>query len=148
MASLIFGSADYITDIRCQPEEDRHELLLALQMIVIAARSAGIDAIDAPCFDIHNRDLLNKEAAHSRRLGFDGKSALHPDQLDTINRIFDVTTEEIGEPFRLEKPARLNAEAVEAGTQQIMEHIAALLPEGHRGYYEYISHRDSESVAP
>lgn len=95
MASLMFGSADYATDIRCQPGEDRRELLLALQMIVIAARSAGINAIDAPCFDVHNRDLLYQEAAQARRLGFDGKSALHPDQLAVINQIFDVTAEEI-----------------------------------------------------
>jgi citrate lyase subunit beta / citryl-CoA lyase len=95
MASLLFGSADYAADVRCQPGDDRHELLLALQMIVIAARSAGIDAIDAPCFDVHNRELLYQEAAHSRRLGFDGKSALHPDQLAVINQVFDVTEEEI-----------------------------------------------------
>jgi 1-acyl-sn-glycerol-3-phosphate acyltransferase len=54
----------------------------------------------------------------------------------------------IGEPFRLEKPPRLNAEAVEAGTRQIMERIAALLPEGHRGYYEYISQADTETHQP
>jgi citrate lyase subunit beta/citryl-CoA lyase len=95
MASLIFGSADYANDVRCRPGEDRSELLLALQMIVVSARSAAIDAIDAPCFDIRNRDLLYSEAAHARRLGFDGKSALHPDQLSIINQIFDVTLEEI-----------------------------------------------------
>jgi citrate lyase subunit beta / citryl-CoA lyase len=95
MASLIFGSADYAADVRCQPGEDRSELLLALQMIIIAARSAGIDAIDAPCFDVHNRDLLHQEAVQARRLGFDGKSALHPDQLAVINQIFDITAEEI-----------------------------------------------------
>lgn len=95
MASLIFGSADYVSDVRCQPGEDRMELLLALQMIVTAARSAAIDAIDAPCFDIRNHNLLENESIHARRLGFDGKSALHPGQLETINRIFDVTPEEI-----------------------------------------------------
>jgi citrate lyase subunit beta/citryl-CoA lyase len=95
MASLIFGSADYANDVRCRPGEDRSELLLALQMIVVSARSATIDAIDAPCFDIRNRGLLYSEAAHARRLGFDGKSALHPDQLSIINQIFDVTPEEI-----------------------------------------------------
>jgi citrate lyase subunit beta / citryl-CoA lyase len=95
MASLIFGSADFITDVRCRPGADRRELLLALQMIVLAARSAGIDAIDGPCFDVHNRDLLHQEAAQARSLGFDGKSALHPDQLAVINKIFDVTPEEI-----------------------------------------------------
>ncbi len=95
LSSLIFGSADYAKDVRCQPGEDRSELLLALQMIVLSAHSAGIDAIDAPCFDIYNRDLLQREAVHARRLGFDGKSALHPDQLPLIHRIFDVTPEEV-----------------------------------------------------
>ncbi len=95
MASLVFGSADYANDVRCQPGEDRLEILLALQMIVTSARSAGIDAIDAPCFDIRNRDLLYRESTHARRIGFDGKSALHPDQLAVINEVFDVTPEEI-----------------------------------------------------
>jgi citrate lyase subunit beta / citryl-CoA lyase len=95
MASLIFGSADYAADVHCRPGEDRLEILVALQMIVAAARSAGIDAIDAPCFDIHNRDLLARESGQARRMGFTGKSALHPDQLDAINRSFDVTPEEI-----------------------------------------------------
>jgi len=95
MASLLFGSADFIDDIRCRPGEDRAEFLLAMQMMVLAARAAGIDAIDAPCFDIRNHDLLEKESASARRLGFDGKSALHPDQLEIINRVFDVSAEEI-----------------------------------------------------
>jgi 1-acyl-sn-glycerol-3-phosphate acyltransferase len=51
----------------------------------------------------------------------------------------------IGEPFVLEKPARINAEAVEEGTRRIMESIAALLPKGRRGYYEYISAQDPGS---
>lgn len=95
MSSLIFGTADYIADVRCQPGEDRQELSLALQMMVLAARVAGIDAIDGPCFDLRNQDLLFREAVQARRLGFNGKSALHPDQLDPINRAFDVTPEEI-----------------------------------------------------
>jgi citrate lyase subunit beta / citryl-CoA lyase len=95
MASLIFGSADYVSDLRCLPGEDRAELLLALQMIVTSARSARIDAIDAPCFDLRNPDLLQREAAQTRRMGFTGKSALHPEQLAIINRVFDVTAEEI-----------------------------------------------------
>jgi len=44
----------------------------------------------------------------------------------------------IGEPFHLEKPQRLNAEAAKEGTRQIMEHIAALLPPENRGYYGYV----------
>ena len=95
MASLIFGSADFVDDIRCSPGEDRTEFLLAMQTIVLASRAAGIDAIDAPCFDIRNQALLERESEAARRLGFDGKSALHPGQLEIINRIFDVSMEEI-----------------------------------------------------
>jgi 1-acyl-sn-glycerol-3-phosphate acyltransferase len=52
----------------------------------------------------------------------------------------------IGEPFRLEHPARLNADAAKEGTRQIMEHIAALLPPEHRGYYGYVT--DGAIAAP
>ena len=95
MASLIFGSADYANDIRCRIGENRLEILLALQAIVLACRAAGIDAIDAPCFDIPNSSLLRRESMHARSLGFDGKSALHPGQLAVINHVFDVSSEEI-----------------------------------------------------
>ncbi len=51
----------------------------------------------------------------------------------------------IGEPFRLQRPARLNAEAAKEGTRQIMERVAALLPDRARGYYGYIGSRDEAS---
>jgi citrate lyase subunit beta/citryl-CoA lyase len=95
MSSLMFGSADYAKDVRCQSGADRSELWFALQMIVTSARAAGIDAIDAPCFDVRNAELLGREAAQARRLGYDGKSAIHPSQLELINTVFDVTPEEI-----------------------------------------------------
>ncbi len=95
MTTLIFGSADYCRDVGCQQGADRLELLFALQMVVAAARAASIEAIDAPCFDIKNLELLRSETDQARRFGFDGKSAVHPGQLDAINGIFDVTSEEV-----------------------------------------------------
>mgnify|MGYP000955101649 CR=1 FL=1 len=95
MASLIFGSADFALDLRCRPGKDRAEFLLAMQMLVLAARAAGIDAIDAPCFDIRDPEQLRRESAAARRLGFDGKSALHPGQLDVIHEAFDVSPEDL-----------------------------------------------------
>jgi citrate lyase subunit beta/citryl-CoA lyase len=95
MASLIFGSADYVQDVGVKPGEDRAELLFPLQMVVTAARAAGIDAMDAPCFDLRNLDLLRREAAQGRRIGFEGKSALHPLQLPVINEAFGVTEDEV-----------------------------------------------------
>jgi 1-acyl-sn-glycerol-3-phosphate acyltransferase len=54
----------------------------------------------------------------------------------------------IGKPFHLEKPQRINAEAARDGTRQIMEHIAALLPEANRGYYGYVTNEGGRTVHP
>ncbi len=95
MASLLFGSADYVADLHCQAGDAREGLLFALQMIVTSARAGRIDAIDAPCFNLRNPDLLRSEARQARRLGFDGKSALHPAQIAVIHEIFNVTQDEV-----------------------------------------------------
>jgi 1-acyl-sn-glycerol-3-phosphate acyltransferase len=52
----------------------------------------------------------------------------------------------IGTPFKLEKPARINAGAAKEGTRVIMEHIAALLPPSYRGYYGDATAVDSPPV--
>jgi citrate lyase subunit beta/citryl-CoA lyase len=94
VSSLIFGSADYIKDLRCRPGVAREELLLALQMIVTAARAAGIDAIDSPCFNLQDPKVLQQEAEQARKIGFDGKSVLHPSQILPIHQAFEFTAEE------------------------------------------------------
>ncbi len=66
-----------------------------------------------------------------------GKMAM-PGMFLRLDRRLKITVT-IGKPFRLEKPARLNAESTKDGTRQIMEHIAALLPAANRGYYDYIT---------
>jgi 1-acyl-sn-glycerol-3-phosphate acyltransferase len=71
----------------------------------------------------------------------------------TIPRMFlrllgrRAVTVNVGTPFRLERPARINAEAATDGTRRIMERIAALLPAEHRGYYEYVSGAESNAHA-
>jgi citrate lyase subunit beta/citryl-CoA lyase len=137
MSSLIFGSADYASDVRCQPGEDRFELLLALQMIVTSARSAGIDAIDAPCFDVANHDLLRKEALNARRLGFDGKSAVHPGQLAIINQIFDVTAEEVAWAERV----MAELDEAEAKGKALTTLNGKLIENPHRAAAEHILNR-------
>ncbi len=142
MAALIFGSADYVKDIRCQPGEDRSELLLALQQIVLAARAAGIDAIDAPCFDLRNPEQLRREALQARRLGYDGKNALHPDQVAPINEIFDVT------PLEIAWAQKVLAELAEAeeGGRALSTLDGQLIDNPHRTAAERILRRASSAL--
>ena len=61
----------------------------------MAARAAGIQAIDGPYLDIRDDAGLQMRAEHVRSLGFDGKWAVHPDQLATINTVFTPAEEEV-----------------------------------------------------
>jgi citrate lyase subunit beta/citryl-CoA lyase len=63
--------------------------------MVVAARAAGIDAIDGPYANFRNPDGFVREAARAAALGFVGKWAIHPSQIDLANRVFSPSDEEI-----------------------------------------------------
>ena len=63
--------------------------------IVVAARAAGIQAIDGPYGDIRDDDGLRSRARVARALGYDGKWTIHPDQIPTVNEVFTPTEEEL-----------------------------------------------------
>jgi citrate lyase subunit beta/citryl-CoA lyase len=74
---------------------------MALQTIVLAARAAGISAIDGVFNNLKDLDGFGAEAQAGRRLGFDGKSLIHPDQIDPCNRAFSPGDDEIERAERL-----------------------------------------------
>jgi citrate lyase subunit beta/citryl-CoA lyase len=59
-----------------------------LMRILIAARNAGVDAIDGPYVKVRDVDGFRRVAARSAALGYDGKWVLHPDQISAGNEIF------------------------------------------------------------
>ncbi|WP_370327020.1 CoA ester lyase [Euzebya sp.] len=65
-----------------------------LMRILIAARNAGVQAIDGPYAKIKDADGLREVAGMARALGFDGKWVLHPAQVDVVNAVFSPTQEE------------------------------------------------------
>ncbi|MDQ4049012.1 MAG: aldolase/citrate lyase family protein, partial [Actinomycetota bacterium] len=67
----------------------------ALDAVVVAARAAGIQAIDGPHLQIADLDGLRVAAARSRELGYDGKWALHPSQVEPLIEIFSPSAEEL-----------------------------------------------------
>ncbi|HCP01831.1 MAG: CoA ester lyase [Alphaproteobacteria bacterium] len=90
--SLLFGGVDLAADLRC--EYAWEPLLYARARVVHAAAAAGIDAIDVPWLDLRDFDGLRQEAQASARLGFTGKGAIHPNQIEIINEIFSPSPEE------------------------------------------------------
>lgn len=92
---LLFGAADYRESLRAGRLPGELELLNARSQIVLAARSAGVEALDTPWFDLGDPGGLEESARLVRGLGFDGKAAIHPAQVAPINRVFSPTTAEV-----------------------------------------------------
>ena len=90
---LAFGAEDYAAELGCGREWD--VLLWARSRVVAAAAAAGIQASDTVYPDVEDEEGLIEEARRAKALGFDGKGAIHPLQLEPIHRAFAPTPEEI-----------------------------------------------------
>lgn len=96
MAALLFGLYDYAGEVGASVGADTFtDFAFAKQATLAAARSAGLLALDGITARYNDLDLTRKEAEASRRMGFDGKWAIHPSQVDVIQQVFTPTTEEL-----------------------------------------------------
>ena len=96
VSSLNFGPADFMADLGMTAEEVTSNEY-ALMRILVAARAAGIAAIDGPTLEVRDISKFEKSAGISAAMGFDGKWVLHPDQIDSCHRIFTPTQERFDE---------------------------------------------------
>lgn len=110
LEALIFGPYDYAAsqgvdskviggDFDIYPGDIWH---YARNKIVIAARAAGIDAVDGPYVDFKNADGYRRECVRTCTLGFVGKWAIHPSQVDIANQVFSPSQEEVDRARRLD----------------------------------------------
>jgi citrate lyase subunit beta/citryl-CoA lyase len=108
LEAIIFGAGDLSASLRARvdgnfdpvgeyPGDFWH---FARTQVLTAARAAGIDAIDAPYPAYQDPEGYRRAATHASILGFDGKWAIHPDQVTIANDVFAPTDEEIDEARR------------------------------------------------
>ena len=98
--ALIFGPGDFTASLGArlshigEISEGIDIYAYPLMAILTAARAYGLRAIDGPFSDISDLDGLRKSATRSATLGYDGKWAIHPNQIEIINCAFTPTQEE------------------------------------------------------
>ena len=95
VTALLAGMADLAKDLRARPDAARTPLLYSLSAIVVAARASAKLAIDGVFTDITDPAGFVVEAEQGLMLGFDGKSLIHPSQVDPCNAVFSPTPAEI-----------------------------------------------------
>ena len=93
IGSLLLGGFDMSANLRVEP--DWKALLYARQKLVLAAANAKVDLLDMPFFGIDDPDGLKEESRNAAEIGFTGKCAIHPKQIEIINEVFSPSAEEI-----------------------------------------------------
>ncbi len=106
LESLVFGVADYAASVTMMTKGisghgDREEFYpghrwhFPLSRMVMAAKAAGLVAIDAPYGDYKDAEGLRRSCVLSAALGYDGKWAIHPDQVEIINEVYTPSPEDV-----------------------------------------------------
>ncbi|MDP4788740.1 MAG: CoA ester lyase, partial [Haliea sp.] len=88
VSALLMGTTDLCAELRLPPDPLRQGLLYALQRCVLAARLAGIMVLDGVYLDIGDKPGLQAVCEQGRALGFDGKTLIHPGQIEATNLVF------------------------------------------------------------
>lgn len=99
VASVIIGSAedaDLMTDLGCRWSPDGTELLYARSRVLLEARAAGIKhPLDGVYPRINDPEGLVRDSELAQRLGYRGRTVIHPNQVEPVNRVFSPTEKEI-----------------------------------------------------
>lgn len=95
LIAIALGAEDYVTNLKTKRYPDGMELLGARSQIIIAARAAGIYALDTVYSNVDNEEGFRREVELIKQLGFDGKSVINPRQIKPVHEIYTPTSEEI-----------------------------------------------------
>ena len=92
---LVAGTNDLAKELRCRPGPDRAPLLPHLGRIVLCARMAGLTALDGVINVLDDAQAIEAECRQGLAWGFDGKTLIHPAQVEPANRVFAPDAEEV-----------------------------------------------------
>lgn len=96
LETLVVGYADLSASLGLPlgSQDSGERWQYVLETVLVAARAAGLQAIDGPYLAIQDRDGFQAAAQRTRAMGYDGKWALHPTQIDLLNELFAPTAAE------------------------------------------------------
>lgn len=98
---VAFGAEDFTHDMGIERTQDQRNVEFARNQMVIAARAAGVLALDVPFFSFKDQAALKADAESAKELGFKGKFAIHPAQVDTITETFKPSVSQIAQAKRV-----------------------------------------------
>lgn len=119
-AAFLFGAADMAAELGAEPAWE--PLLFTRSRIVQVAALAVIITLDSPYFNLSDEPGLRQETKASANLGFDGKCAIHPGQIPSINEIFTPSEEEVNQARKVLAVSRQGVGSID---QQMVDEAIA-----------------------
>ncbi len=101
VAALTIGLEDYTADLDAQRTLEGRKSLWARQVIVNAARAAGVTPIDTVFSDLTDMEGLRQAALEAKSLGFEGKGCIHPRQIPVVHEAFAPSPDEVEKAKRI-----------------------------------------------
>lgn len=110
VAGIIVGTNDLSAELRLPPGAGREGMMMALQSILLAVRAAGGVAFDGVYNKLDDTPGFEAQCREGRAIGFDGKTLIHPSQVEPCNRLFSPGEPEIEDALALIEAATGGAE--------------------------------------
>jgi citrate lyase subunit beta / citryl-CoA lyase len=101
LAGFVFGPNDISRETRIRMQPGRAAMLPMITHCILASRAYGLEILDGPYSDFSNVGGFSQECAQARDLGFDGKTLIHPGQIEACNAIFTPPAEEVTQARRI-----------------------------------------------
>ena len=108
---LVMGTSDLVTALRARHTPARNEVLASLAHCVLVARATERTILDGVHLDFRNSETFRQACSQARDLGFDGKTLIHPDQVEIANTVFGNGPGEIAHAHAVIAAARAAEEA-------------------------------------
>jgi citrate lyase subunit beta/citryl-CoA lyase len=101
LAGFVFGPNDIARETRIRMQPGRAAMIPMITHCILATRAHGLEILDGPYSDFSNIDGFAHECTQGRDLGFDGKTLIHPGQIEACNAIFTPPAEEVAEARKI-----------------------------------------------
>jgi len=103
ISAIMMGTSDLGKELRIEPSHERLGLLHCLSQCLLAARAQGLDIIDGVFTDLNDAQGLRLQCQQAKDLGFDGKSLIHPKQVQSCHQAFSANKEQLQQAYRIVK---------------------------------------------
>jgi citrate lyase subunit beta/citryl-CoA lyase len=101
LAGFVFGPNDIARETRIRMLPGRAAMIPMITHCILAAHAHGLEMLDGPYSDFSNKEGFAEECAQGRDLGFDGKTLIHPSQIEACNAVFTPPAQEVAEARRI-----------------------------------------------